>query len=71
MPCRGVAWQGAAIDYVEWTNSLRLEDLPKLIHFCREKGPLSEVLPQLPSTPTDRDAAALAAGRIMLQLRSR
>ena len=38
--CRGVVWQGAAIDYVWSVNSLRLEDPPKLILFCRRKGPV-------------------------------
>eukprot|EP00389_Voromonas_pontica_P000555 GDKH01000819.1.p1 GENE.GDKH01000819.1~~GDKH01000819.1.p1 ORF type:complete len:400 (-),score=53.28 GDKH01000819.1:25-1224(-) len=30
------------IDYVAWSNTLRLEDLHKLTDFCKERGPLAK-----------------------------
>ena len=32
--------RGAGVDYLAWTKSLRLEDLPMLTERCRDRGPL-------------------------------
>lgn len=32
------------IDYIEWSNGLRLEDLQKITSFCKTKGPLSNAV---------------------------